>query len=266
MPELPEVETVRKVLESRLLGARLEAAQAAAVTFWRAPDAARIRAAAVGRRLERVERTGKYLVLGFEGGTELVLHLMMSGRLVIGGGAPATRFTFRFQPDSGAPVTVSFSDRRRLGSVTLSRPVLGPDPTAADFRPEHLRALLKARRAPIKAVLMDQKTLAGVGNIYATEALSGAGIRPTRRAGGLTLEETGRLYAALRRTLELGVRLGGATLKDKGYSDPLGRSGRMQERLNVYGLSSCGRCRGALKLSRRRLAGRSTWFCPRCQK
>jgi formamidopyrimidine-DNA glycosylase len=265
MPEGPEVETVRRVLEERLSGATLERIEVPPVTFWRRPDAAALERAALGRRLVGTSRSGKYLVLSFEGGGELVLHLMMSGRLVLDAEPPAARLVLRFRAADG-PAALYFADRRRLGSVTVARPRLGPDPSADGFTLGQLRAALRGRRAPVKAVLMDQQALAGVGNIYATEALSRAGIRPGRAAGRITREEAARLCRSLRQTLRRGVALGGSTLRDRGYSDPLGRAGRFQDTLAVYGRKDCGRCGGALRTARRRPGGRTSRYCPECQR
>lgn len=276
MPELPEVETVRRVLAQRLVGRSVLSLDLPRVSFNRKPDPAALRAAAVGRRLERIDRRGKYLILGFEGGREMILHLGMSGRLLLQESSPWTRMTIRFDgklvagqvcPDTdGKGMTLTFEDPRRFGFAIVKRPELGPEPLDRGFKPEDLRTALRDRKAPVHAVLMDQKTLAGVGNIYSTEALAAAGIRPGRRAATLTAAEAARLYRTLRDTLRRAVETGGSTLEDDGYKDPEGQSGGMQEHLRVYGRKHCSACGGPVKTTRKPLSGRTARYCPKCQR
>lgn len=259
MPELPEVETVRLSLEERIRGRRVLGYRVARPTFYRVPPRERLEAV-VGRRVAGVGRRGKYLIIDCEG-APLVMHLGMSGRISLGEGGRHVRFELSLE---GGPV-LRFDDARRFGRVGCPLPPLGPEPLSADFTVESLRAALRARRAPVKAVLMDQAAVAGVGNIYATEALFRAGVRPSRRARSLSREESGRLHAAVREVLAQGVRLGGSTLEDESFLDPLGRPGRAQRSLAVYGRER-GACGHPLKATPRPISGRTSLYCPECQR
>ncbi len=227
-------------------------------TFYRAPDL--VGAPPRGSILKAVHRRGKYLLLEFSQGKPLTLHLGMSGRLTLDGGGKHVRFELRV----GGHL-LALNDPRRFGRVGCPLPSLGPEPLSLDFTPETLRESLRGRRAPVKALLLDQRVVAGIGNIYATEALHAAGIRPDRKAGSLTKRETSLLCAAIKRALEQAVRLGGSTLDDEAFLDPLGRPGKAQKALRVYGRERCP-CGRALRQTRRRLAGRTSLYCPECQR
>ena len=258
MPELPEVETIRRVLQSRLAGLPLGGYRIPKTTFYRAPDIEG--ASPRGSILKAVKRRGKYLLLEFSKGKPLTLHLGMSGRLTLDGGGKHIRFELRV----GGHV-LAFNDPRRFGRVGCPLPHLGPEPLSADFTSESLGASLRGRRAPVKALLLDQRVVAGIGNIYATEALHAAGIRPDRRAGSLSGKEASLLCAAIKRVLKLAVRLRGSTLDDEAFLDPLGRSGDARKVLRIYGRKRCP-CGQALLRTRRRLAGRTSLYCPDCQR
>jgi formamidopyrimidine-DNA glycosylase len=259
MPELPEVETVRRVLEERLKGLKITSYEVGTPTFYRAPPPEALEGL-VGATVEAVRRRGKYLVLALSGGKELTLHLGMSGRIVIGGRGPHTRFSFTVEGTA-----VHFHDARRFGRVGCALPAFGPEPLEPAFTAEYLFAALRGRKAPIKALLMDQAVVAGLGNIYATEALFEAGLRPGRAARSLSRGDCERLVAAIKRLLALAVELRGSTLEDTAYLDPLGREGGFQKVVAVYGRKT-GRCGHALKATRRPIAGRTSLFCPVCQK
>lgn len=259
MPELPEVETVRRVLEERLKGLQIESYEVGKPTFYRAPPP-QILAGFVGATVEGVKRRGKYLILCLSGGKEVVMHLGMSGRIVIGGTGPHTRFRFTV-----AGTVVNFHDSRRFGRVGCELPEFGPEPLSDEFTAESLFASLRKRKAPIKAMLMDQAVVAGLGNIYATEALFEAGIRPGRAAGALSREDCGLLVKAIKRLLALAVELRGSTLEDTAYLDPLGREGSFQNHVAVYG-RKVGQCGHPLKATRKPISGRTSVYCPVCQK
>lgn len=259
MPELPEAETVRRVLEERLKGERITGYELGRPTFYRKPPEAALRALA-GSTIEAVRRRGKYLILGLSGGNEFVLHLGMSGRIVIGGDGPHRRFRLTTRS-----LEVNFHDSRRFGRAGCVLPKLGPDALDDAFTADYLFRALRGRRAPIKALLMDQRLVAGLGNIYATEALFRAGLRPGRAAGGLSRQQCRGLWKAVKEVLALAVKLGGSTLEDAAYLDPLGRPGRFQEEVCVYG-RKIGRCGHALKAARRPIGGRTSLYCPRCQR
>jgi formamidopyrimidine-DNA glycosylase len=259
LPELPEVETVRRVLEERLVGLKITSYEVGRPTFYRKPPQ-RVLDGLVGSTVEAVRRRGKYLLLALSGGAELTLHLGMSGRIVLGGRGPHTRFQFTVEGQ-----VVSFHDARRFGRVGCELPEFGPEPLSAEFTAETLFKSLRKRRAPVKAMLMDQGVVAGLGNIYATEALFAAGIRPGRAAGSLSRAEASRLCAAVKSVLAQAVELGGSTLEDAAYLDPLGRSGSFQEHVSVYG-RKVGRCGHALRATRKPISGRTSLYCPVCQK
>lgn len=261
MPELPEVETVRRVLEARLKGLKVTSYRLGRPSFYR-PPSRELLDGLLGAAVREVRRRGKYLILVLEPGPkELTLHLGMSGRLVLDGSGPHTRFQLELEGQ-----VVSFHDSRRFGRVGCALPdPMGPEPLSDEFGSEYLCYALRGRKAPVKALLMDQGVVAGIGNIYATEALFKAGIRPGRAAGSLSREETARLCAAVKEVLSAAVELGGSTLEDKAYLDPLGRPGRAQEAVQVYGLKT-GRCGHALKPTRKPISGRRSLYCPLCQK
>ncbi len=259
MPELPEVETVRRALDARLRGRVVCGVAVGRPTFYRRPPAVALKALE-GGRVAGWRRRGKYLLLDLEGRGSVVFHLGMSGRLTIGKDGPHARLSFRAGDDE-----IFFHDARRFGRVGGPLPALGPEPLDPGFDASVLRAVLRGRSAPVKALLMDQRLIAGLGNIYASEALHLAGVRPARAGGSLTRAETASLAAACRRVLELGVSLGGSTLDDESFLDPLGRPGRMQERVKVYGRRACGTCGGPVRDTRRPIGGRSSPHCPRCQ-
>lgn len=259
MPELPEVETVRRVLEEKLKGLKVTAYELGKPTFYRAPPKEAL-AGLVGSTVEAVRRRGKYLIVVLSGGKELTLHLGMSGRVVLGAKGPHTRFQMTVEGH-----VVSFHDARRFGRVGCALPDFGPEPLEDAFTGEVLFAALRGRRAPIKAMLMDQGVVAGLGNIYATEALFEAGIRPQRAAKSLSREDCARLVKAIKRLLALAVELRGSTLEDTAYLDPLGQAGSFQNHVAVYG-RKVGKCGHALKATKKPIAGRTSMFCPVCQK
>lgn len=259
LPELPEVETVRRVLEARLRGRKITSYAVGKPTFYRKPSAQSL-TALEGSTIESVGRRGKYLLLNLSGGRQFVLHLGMSGRIVLGGDGPHTRFQFEAEG-----LTVKFHDARRFGRAGCALPPLGPEPLSGDFDAAYLFSALRQRKAPIKAMLMDQRIVAGLGNIYATESLFEAGIRPGRAAGALSRLDVERLCAAIKRLLALAVELGGSTLDDQAYLNPLGEAGSFQKHVAVYGRKT-GRCGHALKATRRPIGGRTSLYCPSCQK
>lgn len=274
MPELPEVETVRKVLEPMLVGRRFESVAILDSRLTRPAAPAEVAAELQGERVASVERRGKYLVVRFESGLLLLVHLRMTGSLVHSrDGAPSEDHHRRAVVTLDDGSDVIYRDVRRFGTWLVLRADeldpyldgrLGSEPLDATFSARKLRDRLSARRAPIKAVLLDQRTLAGIGNIYADEALWRARIAPRRPAGELSDRELGSLHRAIRRALEAGIARQGATLRD--YRTPDGGSGRMQDEFKVYGRAGdpCRRC--GTPIEKTRLGGRGTWFCPNCQR
>ncbi len=274
MPELPEVETIRARLAPRLEGRRLDHVEIADPRLTRPEPPEAVAAALEGERVARVARRGKYLVFEFESGRHLLVHLRMTGNVehpARGGLAadPYRRAVVRL--DDGSDV--AYRDVRRFGTWDLLEPGelddyfaarrLGGEPLERGFTTRSLTRALAGRRAPIKAALLDQRAAAGIGNIYADEALWRARINPLRPAGSLDPDEISRLRKAIRAALETGIARQGATLRD--YRDPEGRRGRMQDEFRVYGRAGqpCKRCGTAIE--KIRAGGRGTWFCPHCQ-
>jgi formamidopyrimidine-DNA glycosylase len=260
MPELPEVETVRRALDERLRGRVVEAVRVGRPTFYRRPPAAALKALS-GATVRGFSRRGKYLLLDLQDRPSVVFHLGMSGRLTLGGESPHVRFELVVGGER-----LRFHDSRRFGRVGCPLPALGPEPLDPAFDAAYLWKVLRRRRAPVKALIMDQRLVAGLGNIYATEALHLARVRPGRAAGSLSRAEAAALAAASREVLRLGVALGGATLDDESFLDPLGRPGRMQENVKVYGRDDCGACGGPVVDTRRSIGGRASLYCPACQR
>jgi formamidopyrimidine-DNA glycosylase len=227
-----------------------------------------------GERVVAVERRGKYLVVRFESDRVLLVHLRMTGSFRHGPAGSLDADPYRravVSLDDGSDV--AYRDVRRFGTWLLVEADeldpylarrLGAEPFARAFTARALGARLAGRRAPIKAALLDQRSLAGMGNIYADEALWRARIHPLRPAGGLDDAELRRLHRAIRAALEAGIARQGATLRD--YAAPDGSPGSMQDEFKVYGRTGepCPRCR--TPIVKTRAGGRGTWFCPRCQR
>jgi formamidopyrimidine-DNA glycosylase len=273
VPELPEVETIRERLEPALVGRRFERVEIRDLRLVQPFDPAEVERQLEGERVAAVERRGKYLLVRFVSGRVLLVHLRMTGSLRHApagrlGDDPYRRAVVRL--DDGSDV--AYRDVRRFGTwVLLDRDEiepylaarLGDEPLERRFTASTLAERLATRRAPIKAVLLDQRSLAGLGNIYADEALWRARVSPTRPAWSLTPVEIRRLHRGVRAALAAGIERQGATLRD--YSTPDGRAGSMQTEFRVYGRHGdpCPRCGTAIVKTR--AAGRGTWFCPRCQ-
>jgi formamidopyrimidine-DNA glycosylase len=272
MPELPEVETVRARLEPVLMGRRFEHVEIHDPRLVRPYEPAEVAAELEGERVAAVERRGKYLIFRFESGRVLLIHLRMTGSLRHTSGDlaedPHRRAVVRL--DNGSDV--AYRDVRRFGTWLLLEPGelepylgtrVGEEPLDALFTVARLGERLARRRAPIKSALLDQRTLAGMGNIYVDEALWRAKVHPLRAAESLDRNELRRLHKAVRAALEAGIARQGSTLRD--YALPDGGSGSMQHEFKVYGRDGepCDRC--GTPISKTRVAGRGTWFCSSCQ-
>ena len=271
MPELPEVETIRRDLEPCIVGCAITAVRITpdAVPLIDGASPADFARRLKGRRIEALSRRGKYLILHLSGGLHLIVHLRMTGALLCRDGrAPADRYLRAVLAlDDGTELR--FADLRKLGRLRLAADPnevvgrLGPEPLDAAFTAAALRQAIGMRRAPIKAVLLDQRALAGLGNIYADEALFAARIHPLRRADTLSEAENRRLHRSIRRVLRNALDNRGASFRD--YVDGGGREGRHQFHVKVFRRTGrpCYVC-GA-EIGRIKLGGRSTHFCPRCQ-
>jgi formamidopyrimidine-DNA glycosylase len=270
VPELPEVEVTRRAIAPLLIGRKLEKVTTASASYFFLTPPTTLRRRLEGRTVERLERHGKYLLASLDDGSRLLLHLGMTGQLL---SSTAGR------PDAHTHLVLSFADRgpsllfrdaRKFGKVRWLPPgksdprldKLGLD--ALVVTAEHLFDASRRRRAAVKTLLLDQKVLAGVGNIYADEALFLAALKPTRRARTLTRDECARLAAAIVRVLEAGIVAGGSSIDD--FVRPDGSDGGYQDQHQVYGRGGepCPRCGAAIR--RVVIGQRSSCFCPRCQR
>jgi formamidopyrimidine-DNA glycosylase len=290
MPELPEVETVRRDLEV-LVGQTLKNLEIIAPKSASHP-AAFFKAALLGRRVKEISRRGKLLAVSFVGGEQLLIHLKMTGQLIyeapgqkIAGGHSERPGSYEEAVSGPLPNRhtrailefsrgrLFFNDLRRFGYLKLANKEelaliiaknYGPEPLEKEFSVEYLSKSLKNRKKNIKAALLDQKIIAGLGNIYVDESLFAAGIRPSRLASSLKPREIGALHQAIRKIIKQAILFRGTTFSN--YVDSRGQRGNFSRRLKVYGRSQepclvCGR-----PLVKVKLAGRGTHYCPNCQK
>ena len=278
MPELPEVETVMRALRVRLEGRRLARVEIRRQDLrWPFPPG--LAAALEGRRVSSFRRRGKYILMRLDDGMSALIHLGMSGRMIVAPeSAPVPLHEHaRLLTDDGWQV--GFVDPRRFGALDLVATAdedghrllraLGPEPLGDDFTGPRLRAALAGKRTPLKAALLDQGVVAGLGNIYVSEALFRASLSPRRLAGSVGATRSPRLVAAIRATLADAIAAGGSSLRD--YVQPDGELGMFQHSWRVYGRSGepCERCpgppacRGIVRFAQ---AGRSTFACPRTQR
>lgn len=274
MPEMPEVETVRRDLAKHIIGRRIVEAKVLLARQLRSKQTVEEFCRSIeGRTVERIDRRGKYLLADF-GDTVMVIHLGMTGQLYYSPydvlDKTHVRFWFRF--DSGEYLI--FADVRTFGGVYLVKreeldsitglATLGAEPLTEAFTADYLAARLKGRKSVIKSFLLDQRQVSGLGNIYVDEALFVAGILPVRRADSITCEEVERLVQAVNRVIADGIRDGGTTFRD--YRNGEGGKGSHQDRLFVYsrGGQPCRRCQTTIE--RCTVGGRGTHYCPSCQK
>lgn len=270
MPELPEVETVRRQLEPWLTGRTIARVELLAPP---GPKYAGLERAA-GQVIQQVGRRGKFLLMPLSGGDELVAHLGMTGVLTPGGLAPpAKHLRVAVDLEGAQPSRLEFADPRRFGRFLLVRrgdyaglptlAALGPEPLDQTFTAEGFHAALGRSRMAVKTYLLSQRPVAGVGNIYADEALWRVGVHPLTPAADVTLKQAEALLAAIRDVLTASIAAQGTTLAD--YRTVYGQSGDYAERLDVYGRAGqqCPRCGGLLE---RLIVGqRGTTYCPDCQ-
>ncbi len=277
MPELPEVETVRRDLEAVLVGRRVTGVRVTGARTVRRPMATALAQGLPGRLVVAVGRRGKYLVGELDDGALVVVHLRMSGQLRYG---PATEPTLAHTHvvvvlDGGDELR--FVDPRTFGEVFITRPerlerevpdliALGPDALTDLASGPDVAQALGGRRRQLKALLTDQRVVAGIGNIYADEILHRAGLHPERRADSLRRTDFVRLQAAMVAVLSEAIEHRGSSLSDEQYVDLAGRPGGFQVRHRVHARAGqpCPTCGTAIV--RGRSAGRSTYWCPRCQR
>jgi formamidopyrimidine-DNA glycosylase len=289
MPELPEVETVRMGLAPVLEGRRFTKVETRRIGL-RVPFPRNFAKRLTGKRVKVLRRRAKYLLAELDGGETLVIHLGMSGRMAVyaeGGVRKLGQYVYDAAPaDAGsgkhdhvvfetdAPARIVFTDPRRFGLMTLVSTEtleddklfegLGVEPLSNHFHADYLAAALKGKKTPIKSALLDQRVIAGIGNIYACEALFRARISPKRLAGKVRAVEISVLADAIKTVLTEAIAAGGSSLRDYRQTD--GNLGNFQHRFQVYDREGapCPSCRGTIK--RIVQAGRSTFYCPKCQK
>src|SRR6476659_3046 len=274
MPELPEVETIRLALEPHVVGRTFDRVEIHDPRLVRPFEPLAVAAELEGERVAALERRGKYLIVRFETGRALLIHLRMTGSLRHAAKGELQEDPYRravVKLDDGSDV--AYRDVRRFGTWQLLEPGeldpylaqrLGGEPLERAFTARRLGERLAGRRAPVKAALLDQRTVAGLGNIYVDEALWRAQVHPLRPAGTLDEDELALLTRSIKDALKAGVKRQGASLRD--YSTPDGGRGRMQDRFRVYDREGhpCQRC--GTPIDKIRTAGRGTWYCPTCQR
>ncbi|MEL7263055.1 MAG: bifunctional DNA-formamidopyrimidine glycosylase/DNA-(apurinic or apyrimidinic site) lyase [Pseudomonadota bacterium] len=282
MPELPEVETVRRGLTPAMEGAVIAQADVNRPDL-RWPFPADMAARLTGARVERLRRRSKYILVDLDTGETLLIHLGMSGRMLISGDplgqfvhdhpAPEKHDHVVLHMDNGARIT--FNDPRRFGAMDLMATataehhkllaVLGPEPLGNDFNEAHLIDAFRGKNTPVKSALLDQRIVAGLGNIYVCEALFRCGISPTRKAGRIATRRTGALVPIIRQVLAEAIEAGGSSLRDFRQAD--GELGYFQHRFDVYGREGepCRTEGCARHVERIVQSGRSSFYCRSCQ-
>jgi formamidopyrimidine-DNA glycosylase len=273
MPELPEVETIVNDLRPMLKGRRFTGVSIYCPEMVHLTSVNELRRRLPGQEIKKIARRGKYLIFRLASGEALIIHLRMTGSLLLKRkgeqrteSSPYVRAVFGL--DNGTELL--FTDRRKLGTISLVKDEnevigkLGPEPFDTSFTPKALAERLSKHKAPIKAVLCDQEFIAGIGNMYADEALFFAAIHPLRAANSLSDEEIKRLHRAIREVLTKAISNGGASISD--YRRPTGEKGSQQYDFYAAhrGGQTCKVC--ATPIERIAVRNRGTYFCPRCQK
>ncbi len=283
MPELPEVETVRRGLAPVMEGHVIARADVNRPDL-RWPFPTKMRERLEGKTVQQLRRRSKYILADLSSGETLLVHLGMSGRMLVSGDplglfahdhpAPAKHDHVVFHMQSGARVT--FNDPRRFGAMDLmetaaaeAHPLLariGPEPLGNAFNEAHLIAAFKGRNTPVKSALLDQRIVAGLGNIYVCEALFRARISPKRKAGRISATRVAALVPIIRDVLSEAIEAGGSSLRDFRQAD--GELGYFQHRFDVYGREGepCRRAGCDAKIARIIQSGRSSFYCPTCQR
>ncbi len=270
MPELPEVEVIRRGLVPVLVGRRFLAVKVGDQRLRQQSSPQALRRWIPGRRLLGLRRRGKYLLFDLEGGVTLLIHLGMTGRLLAGAppSPPLPHVHLVFQLEGG--LELLYQDTRRFGQVLVFPPGVDPppldqvgaEPFSRKVTPAWLAEQARGRSRPIKNFLLDARIVAGIGNIYACEILFAAGLHPATPVGRLTLADWGRVLTETRRILKHAIRKGGTTVSN--YLNSKGEAGLFQLELLAYGRAG-EPCRCGARIHRLVQAGRSTFFCPACQ-
>jgi formamidopyrimidine-DNA glycosylase len=274
MPELPEIEVLRRSLEPRLVGEEVRRVEVRSPALREPLDRADLERSLAGRRIERLDRRAKYLLVETDGGSTLAVHLGMSGRLTLGPAEAEPEPHEHLAIHLAGGSKLRLRDPRRFGNAfTLPTEQLaadrhfahlGVEPLSGAFCGGFLREAARGRRGPVKAFLMDARIVVGVGNIYVCEALFRAGVHPTRSVARISRERWERLAGAVQEVLSDAIAEGGTTLND--FRDGAGESGYFQVSLQVYGREGepCPRCGRPIR--RRVQSNRSTFYCAGCQR
>ena len=283
MPELPEVETVRRGLDTAMRGRRIVRVDLRRPDLrWPLPEGMAERL--TGATVERLRRRSKYIMADLSTGETLLIHLGMSGRILVSGGQLGAFHANSATPEKHDHVVIdlddatriTFNDARRFGAMDLLQTGtedthwllrdLGPEPLGNAFDETYLAARMKGRATPVKSLLLDQKTVAGLGNIYVCEVLFRAGVHPTRKAGRVSASRVATLVPIIREVLGEAIEAGGSSLRDFRHSD--GELGYFQHSFRVYDREGAHcvtpGCTGAI--ARIAQSGRSTFYCPHCQR
>jgi formamidopyrimidine-DNA glycosylase len=268
MPELPEVETIKRELSPHLTSRRFTDITICDAKLIKNPAVAEFRRRLKGQTISGLERRGKYLIFRLLGGSTLVIHLKMTGSLLLNPNRTDRYARVIFDMDDGGRLV--FTDRRRLGAIWLVTNEgavirkMGPEPLESSFTVESLATHLGRRQAPIKAVLIDQRFIAGIGNMYADEALFAARIHPLRKANSLSLEEIRNLHRAIIDVLRSAIDRKGASIDT--YVRPDGKLGTAHDNFRVAHRigQSCPVC--GTRIERLAIRNRGSYFCPNCQK
>jgi formamidopyrimidine-DNA glycosylase len=266
VPELPEVETIKKDISPYAIGHTIKSVEVLNPSTVKSPSVPEFIKKVTGRKITDITRRGKYLFFHLDKNGIMMMHMKMTGSLLVN--PESSRFTRAIlHLDKG--VDIHFSDARKFGKMWLEKDEkdvmakLGPEPLDKDFTANTLAEILGKRSAPVKAVLLDQALIAGIGNMYADEALFDARIHPAGPASGLTPSQVKKLYNSIRKVLIKGIEMNGASVRD--YVRPNGETGHAHDDFIVaHGVGNkCPNCGGPIK--RIVVRGRGTYICPRCQ-
>ena len=274
MPELPEVEVIKRGLQRHLPGRKVLEIVAGNKKLRQPMPRKNLKEFIQGARIQSVDRRAKFLLITMHNGAILIIHLGMTGRLgIFPADSPRAKHDhLRLQLDNG--MQLRFNDIRRFGLIEVIPPGkglantmlsnIGPEPFGQEFNPRYLRQLAADKNRPIKNFLMDSRVVAGIGNIYACEILFHAGLNPGRRISTLSINEWERIVATTHHVLMKAIESGGTTISD--FVNASGKSGYFQLKLQTYGRQGkpCNAC--STPITRETMAGRSTFFCPECQK
>ncbi|RJQ27319.1 MAG: bifunctional DNA-formamidopyrimidine glycosylase/DNA-(apurinic or apyrimidinic site) lyase [Peptococcaceae bacterium] len=274
MPELPEVETVKQTLQAKLVGLSFKGIRIFIPKVVQTPAAEQVEKMIAGAKILKIGRRGKHLLIHLDKELALVIHLRMTGKLLYcPAGEPLAKYTHViFYLDNGDELR--FADMRKFGRLWVvprsalgELPVLkklGMEPLEDSFTSEFLQKELPRRNTRIKPLLLDQGLIAGLGNIYTDEALHRAGLHPERPAKTITSREADRLHRAIRTVLQEGIKHKGTTISN--FVDGNGRAGNYQELLKVYKRAGQPCCRCGKRIERKKVGGRSSYYCPCCQR